>query len=123
MAGGRRWRFVAYVMATLPLLQGCTVNADEHRTGTQTYIGIVRIRHPAIGNGLVATDISNLGIGIDHGAYLGWRQSRLVFVKPDECRVVLILRDRLDADHIETLLKAMGDKPCIADYSGSLRPR
>lgn len=95
------------IVAVIVLLAGCaTVPADEGR-GDHWYFGLVRVTYPETRGALIAARVRNLGIGFDEGFYLGWHAGDFVFARPENCRIVIIVRDKADLAHAKTLIKGV----------------
>jgi hypothetical protein len=103
-------------------VQGCTVVPSDGAGKAHYYFGFVRVAYPESRGKLTAIDVKSMGIGFDGAAFLGWRDSKFVYAEPGDCRTVIILRDRIEEDHVTQMLKALGDKACVADFAGSLLP-
>jgi hypothetical protein len=86
------------------------------------YFGLVRVEYPEKIGALTAVNVKTLGLGFDGSAFLGWRDSSFVLAKPEDCRTIIILRDKVELAQIKVLLDNLGEKPCIADFSHSLSP-
>lgn len=99
------------------LLAGCTTLPVSGRSGEHVYFGLVRVVYPKTRGPLVAADVQALGLGFDGGLFLGWRDSKFVYARPENCRVVVIVRDARDLPHVETMLRNLGDGACIAGQS------
>ena len=110
------------LLLALISLGGCVSVPTDGTASVHTYVGIVRVAYPGSRGKLTAIDVKSLGLGYDGAAFLGWRDSKFVYAEPDDCRVVLIIRDRLESEHLERMVAALGDKACVADFSGSLAP-
>jgi hypothetical protein len=104
------------------LLAGCVSLPTDGAGRTHYYFGLVRVAYPVSRGKLTAIDVKSLGIGFDGAAFLGWRDSKFVYAEPDDCRTVIILRDRIEKDHVMQMVKSLGDKACVADFAGSLSP-
>lgn len=113
----------AVALLILVLLAGCVSIPTDGSGKAHYYIGLVRVVYPELRGKLTAVDVKSIGIGFDGAAFLGWRDSKFVYADAGDCRTVIILRDRVEADHVVQLLKSLGDKACIADFAGSLSPR
>lgn len=105
------------------LLTGCLSVPSDGASKAHYYFGLVRVEYPASRGKLTAIDVKTLGAGFDGAAFLGWRDSKFVYADAGDCRTVIILRDKAEADHVAQLMKNLGDKACIADFAGSLSPR
>lgn len=100
------------------LLSGCTVIPTSGRAGDHVYLGLVRVKLPKATGPLVVADVKTLGLGFDGAAFLGWRNSKFVYAKPEECRVVIVVRDRADLASVETIVKSM-EGACITGTGAS----
>ncbi len=114
-------KIVALLVPTL--LAGCVSVQNDGAEKTHYYFGLVRVAYPEFRGKLTAIDVKSLGIGFDGAAFIGWRDSKFVYAEPDDCRTVIILRDRIEADHVVQMIKSLGDKACVAEFAGSLSPR
>jgi hypothetical protein len=84
-------------------------------------VGAVSINIPRTYGELRAVDVSTLGAGVDSSAFLGWRHGQFVYVRPDECQLLIIIRSPLEADHAMRILRAVeGDQLCVVDFAGTL---
>jgi hypothetical protein len=110
---------LALLLAAIAL-QSCTVVPSDGVGKAHYYFGLVRVAYPESRGKLTAIDVKSLGIGFDGAAFLGWRDSKFVYAEPEDCRTVIILRDRIEEDHVTKMLEALGDKACVADFAGSL---
>lgn len=91
---------------------------DGSERSARTHIGITRITTPEATDHVAAVDISTLGIGWDDGPFVGWRESRLVFADPEECRLIVIVRSPAQAENAVEILRALeGQNPCIANFT------
>lgn len=106
------------------LLAGCAqVSLGEGVAARTTlYAGAVRVEVPATWGEVRAIDIATLGVGVDHGVFLGWRRGQFVFVRPGECQLLIIIRSSVQADHAMRILQAAeGDQLCVVDFADTLR--
>ena len=110
---------VAILLAT-SVLPSCVAVPSDGTAKTHYYFGFVRVAYPESRGKLTAIDVKSMGLGFDGAAFLGWRDSKFVYAEPDDCRTVIILRDRIAADHVAQMLKSLGEKACVADFAGSL---
>lgn len=55
----------------------------------------------------MAVDVKTLGFGVDGSVFLGWRDSKFVFARPEDCRVVIIMRDRAELKTVQKLVQSM----------------
>ena len=110
-------------MAATLFANGCVSVPTDGTAKSHTYVGIVRVAYPGSRGKLTAIDVKSLGLGFDGAVFLGWRDSNFVYASPEDCRVVIIVRDRLESSHLTRLVEALGVKACVADFSGSLAPR
>ena len=105
------------------LLCACTQVdlADRRPSRAHVYVGAVSINIPRTYGELRAVDVSTLGAGVDSSAFLGWRHGQFVYVRPDECQLLIIIRSPLEADHAMRILRAVeGDQLCVVDFAGTL---
>lgn len=103
MRRGGRWLLTASALG----LASCTTVPTAGSAGTHYYLGLVRVVYPDSIGQLVAADVKTLGVGVDRGAFLGWRNSRFVFAKPGDCRIVIMVRDHAELENVEKLIKSM----------------
>ena len=96
------------------VLSGCTVIPTSGRAGEHVYLGIVRVKLPKAHGPLVVADVKSLGIGFDGSAFLGWHDSKFVYARPDDCRVIIVVRDSADLASVETIVKSM-EGACITE--------
>lgn len=95
------------VALSIAMLAGCVSVEPGAAPGARYYLGLVHVRYPDAIGPLVAADVRALGVGIGDGAFLGWRDSKLVFARPEDCRVVVIVRDRADLESVKTITRSM----------------
>lgn len=108
------------LIAVPVMLSSCANVPLDGRSGVHYYFGLVRVVFPRNGEMLTAFDVKTLGVGFDGAAFAGWRDSQFMFAKADDCRVIIILKSKMELGHLRTLLDNLGEKPCVADYSHSL---
>jgi hypothetical protein len=110
------------IFALAAMSTGCIVSPQDGKSGVHYYAGVVRVAYPKKSGALTAVDVKTLGLGFDGAVFAGWRDSKFIFAKPDECRTIIILKDRMEIAHVTKLLDSLGEKPCVADFSHSLPP-
>ena len=71
------------------------------------YLGLVHVRYPETKGPLIAAKVQALGAGFDGAFYLGWHGSDYVFARPEDCRIVIIVRDRADVTHAKALIQGV----------------
>ena len=119
-AGSSVSRIVVLVVSLL--LGGCSTVSSDGASRKHYYFGLVRVDFPESVGDLKAVNVKTLGLGFDGSVFLGWRDSSFVLAKPEDCRTIIILRDKVELAQIKILLENLGEKPCIADFSHSLSP-
>ena len=62
----------------------------------------------------------SFGLNIDRGFYLGWRETQEVSMLPDDCRVVVLIRDKADIEHAGQMIAKLGENPCVINWSPPL---
>jgi hypothetical protein len=118
-------RALAFV-APLLLAGGCAqMDLGESRAKRSlVFLGGVRVDVPDTYGEIRAIDVTTLGAGADTSVFLGWRHGQFVFVKQDECQLLIIIRSRIEAEHAAKMVEAMkGEKACLVDFGESLPPR
>ncbi|MCM0031887.1 hypothetical protein [Sandarakinorhabdus limnophila] len=115
-------RSIATIAAAF-LLSACVSTPRDGTGKYHQYFGFVRIFYPDSRGKLIAIDVKTLGIGFDGAAFIGWRESKFVYAKAEDCRTVIILRDKLEVPHVVRILQALGERGCVADFSGSFPPQ
>jgi len=98
-------RAIALVYALLS--SGCTSVPTSGRAGDHWYFGLVRVTYPEKHGDLIAAKVRNLGLGFDGGLYLGWHGSDFVFARPEDCRIVIIVRDKADVAQAKSLVQGV----------------
>jgi hypothetical protein len=84
-------------------------------------VGAVSVRVPTTFGQVRAIDISTLGVGVDTSVFVGWRRGQFVFVQPNECQLLIIVRSGAEAEHATRLLEAaQGGQICMVDFAGAL---
>lgn len=103
------------------LLAGCA-SASPHRPADHL-LGFVRLAEfPTVGD-VRALEISTIGGGWGGAPFLGWQRGRYVFARPGACQLLIVVRSGVEADHVRSIAQSLeGQKPCIADFSGTLSP-
>lgn len=114
-------------IAALPilLLGACTqVDLTGGVAGrNHVYVGAVSVNVPRTYGELRAVDVTTLGVGVDESAFLGWRHGQFVYVQPDQCQLMIIIRSPVEADHAMRILRAVeGEQLCVVDFAGTLPP-
>jgi hypothetical protein len=107
----------AALAAIALMLSGCVVTPTTGVSGVHYYVGVVRVEIPKATGRLVMVDTKVLGLGFDGSAFLGWREGQFVFARPEDCRLVVVVRDAAERPHIETLVRSLGEGTCIAGSS------
>lgn len=101
----------------LPLLAvmigGCASVPLDGQARDQLYVGVVRVRVPEVAGPLTAVEVKTLGLGHDGALFLGWRAGRYVYARPEDCRLVILVRRAADVEQARTLVKGM-EGACIA---------
>jgi len=118
-------RALAFV-APLLLTGGCVQMELDERSAKRSLIlvGAVRVDVPETYGEVRAIDVTTLGVGADTSVFLGWRRGQFVFVQPDECQLLIIIRSRIDAEHAAKMIEAMkGERTCLVDFGKSLPRR
>ena len=106
-----------FIVGMALVLGGCAVVQAGDGGSRKLFVGAVRLDLPATGGRLSAVAVRNLGLGWDHGPFLGWRDSSWVIADPKECQMVVIVRSGTEADHASKLLEQLkGENICIADF-------
>ena len=95
------------LLVSAALLSGCTTVPTNGRAGTHWYFGLVRVTYPEKRGDLIAARVRALGLGYDGGVFLGWSGSDFVFARPEDCRIVIIVRRQADVTHAKTLIKGV----------------
>jgi hypothetical protein len=115
-------RFIFVLISGL-VASGCAqLDLDSRVTRrSHIYVGAVRVNIPVTYGELRAIDVSTLGVGADESLFVGWRRGQFVYVQPDECQLLLIIRSPVEAEHAISILRAVeGDQLCVADFAGTL---
>jgi hypothetical protein len=105
------------------LFSGCAqVNAmAPPPLSSDILFGAVRLVVPATRGKLVALDVTTIGAGAGDSAFIGYRRGQYVYVEPTDCRLLLIIRSKVDTAHAEQILGSLeGEDVCFADFGGSL---
>lgn len=111
------------VALLLLLLGGCTTVGVNDATGVRWLVGVVRVDLPARQGKLTAVDVKTLGAGWDNGPFLGWRAGNWIAADPSECQLLIVIKSPAAAENAAKVLKSLeGQKPCVADFTRSLRP-
>lgn len=125
MGIGQAFGRVFFVLIWGLFVGGCT-QVDLTRgvsSHSQVYVGAVRVTVPATYGELRAVDVSTLGVGADSSLFLGWRHGQFVYVRPDACQLLLVIRSPVEADHALSILRAVeGEHLCAVDFSGTTLP-
>lgn len=115
------------------LLQSACVSvrvndADKTTGNVHRYFGFVEIVQPKLEKGIQAVGVTSLGIAIENGLSIGWRNKEQVLVPlkvsadaatPDEatCSMVVIIRSTEEAEHAAKILQPLkGENICIAKF-------
>ncbi|WP_114950865.1 hypothetical protein [Sphingosinicella terrae] len=114
---------LVFALAASLWLAACTrVDLAEPASGrSHVYAGAVSVTIPRTYGELRAIDVSTLGVGADESVFLGWRRGQFVYVRPDECQLLIIIRSSVEAEHATRILQAIeGGQLCVVDFAGSL---
>ena len=99
---------------------GCASVQPDRVNESGYYFGIVHVAFPKTRGAVTAVDARVLGVGFDGAAFVGWRDSKFVFSRPDQCGAIVVIRNPLEMASVVKILNALGENPCIADFSRSL---
>lgn len=109
------------LLAAFALTACAGVNLAKSGRQSLRFAGGVRIEVPETYGEVRAIDVTTLGAGVDTSAFLGWRRGQFVFVKPNECQLLIIVRSTAQAEHAAAMIDAMkGEKTCLVDFARSL---
>lgn len=112
----------ALLLSLLPLFAGCAPAVDTRADGARVeyYIGFVRVYRPPADKGLTALSVKNLGIAAGSDFSVGYEGRDEVYLAPDQCRIVVIIRAEKELDHaLEQLRKLGRDDLCSAQFAPS----
>lgn len=98
----------------------CASVQPDRTNGSGYYFGVVRVGYSKNRGAVSAVDTRTLGLGFDGAAFVGWRDSKFIFSRPDQCGAIIIIKNRMEMTSVVSLLNALGKNPCIADFSHSL---
>jgi hypothetical protein len=102
----------------LSVLGGCVAVPHNKRYGDHLYFGFVRVKYTSDNNFIATEDVKALGLGFDGALFFGWRDSHYVFARPDECRVIIVVRDHADLASVEKIAKST-EGACITGSQAS----
>lgn len=112
-----RWWFLALVAG---MVSGCVAGPGT-TDSDQWYFGLVHIRNHTEKK-LLARTIQAMGMSVGsmpgrQGVLVGLQKSSEVLVEPDSCRLVIIVRELAELDHVRNMLNNIGGDPCIVDQT------
>ncbi|MBL4836908.1 MAG: hypothetical protein JKY34_04960 [Kordiimonadaceae bacterium] len=103
-------------------------NADKTTGKTHRYFGFVEVVLPKTEKGIRAVSVKSLGVAIENGISIGWRDKEQVLVPlkvqadgttPDEaiCSMVVIIRSTAEAKHAAKMLQPLkGENICLTSF-------
>lgn len=115
-------RRFAVLLGCLVLLAGCAPAVGTRADGARVeyYIGFVRVYRPPTDKGLTALSVKNLGIAAGSDFSVGYEGRDEVYLAPDQCRIVVIIRAEKELDHALDQLRKLGrDDLCSTQLAPS----
>lgn len=100
-------------------------------TDTYRYFGFVEVIVPKTKGGITAYKIQSLGIALEQGLAIGWRDNEQILVPlkaPDAagapweatCSMIVIIRSSADAEHAYQMLSSLkGENICLASFQNT----
>jgi hypothetical protein len=112
------------LLGAFTLLGGCasSLAGTSGESRTEYLLGLAKVRVPATKGAVQALDISSLGVGVGESLFIGWRRGQYVFVKPEDCHLLVIIRNKLEAEHaLEVMNATKGKHLCLVDFAKEVR--
>lgn len=99
---------------------GCVhrIDLDPAAAGTtHLFVGAMAIELPEAEAGGHATSLRSVGVGISRGFHIGYRSEDRIELPLGECRLLLIVRSREEAEWAGRLIDRLkGEDLCMADF-------
>lgn len=121
-----RWLLLFF---SLVVSSGCmSINVGEEKEKVFRHIGYVEVFVPRTDERIEAVKIQSLGLSLEAGFSLGWRDEELVWVPlkvpastdmpyQATCSVVVIVRSDVEAQHAyEVLTGVEGEDICVVSF-------
>lgn len=114
---GTVYLFCCYVISA------CSVTSVGDKGRIEHHFGYIKVYQPPADNGLTASRITTIGMNLNPGLTLGYRNSELI--KNDlrdlsgepECGLTIIIRDQSDALFLDRVLNQLkGNKICTVQF-------
>lgn len=105
-------------LAAMMWLGACTsVQLGDGGGEVTHYFGYVRLEEPAREGNVLALRTESLGIAIERGIAIGWRDSQIVTAAPESCVLLITVEDADRFAHAMARLKALGrDDLCAVTF-------
>ncbi len=107
------------ILAVILPISACTAVTGPDHVGDSYYLGLVHVRAPKTQGPVLASEVSGVGAGIGHGAFVGYNTRREIVMAPGDCGMVLLVERGTDMKQVKSILQAVGGNPCVVDFSGS----